>query len=110
MTKNDDKFAVIKTGGKQYVVREGDRLRVEKLGDDLKEGSKVSFDEVLLVANGDDVKLGEPTVSGAKVEAELIKNDRAKKVSVIRFRAKSRYFKNKGHRQHYSEVLIKSVG
>ncbi len=109
MTDENKKFAVIKTGGKQYVVREGDKLRVEKLNDNLKEGDKVVFEEVLLVAEGDNVKIGDPLVSGAKVEAELVKNDRAKKVSVIRFRAKSNYFKNKGHRQHFSEVLITKV-
>ncbi len=110
MTKKDDKFAVIRTGGKQYVVREGDKVKVEKISNDLKEGDKVVFDEVLLVSNGSDVKVGEPTVKGAKVEAKLLRNDRAKKISVIRFRAKSNNsFKNKGHRQHFSEVLIQSV-
>ncbi len=112
MTDNaikSDKFAVIRTGGKQYVVREGEKIKIEKLADDLKEGDKVNFDEVLLLADGEDVKVGEPTVSEAKVEAEFLKNDRAKKVSVIRFRAKSNYFKNKGHRQHFSEVLIKKI-
>ncbi len=109
MTNTSDKFAVIKTGGKQYIVREGDKIKVEKLSDELKEGDKVVFDEVLLIADGDNVQVGEPVLSGAKVEAEFIRNDRAKKISVMRFRAKSNYFKNKGHRQHFSEVLITKI-
>ncbi len=103
----EDKFAVIKTGGKQYLVREGDKLRVEKL--DANEGDEVVFDEVLLVAEGDNVKFGDPKVEGAKVKAKLLKNDRAKKITVVRFRAKSNYKKVKGHRQHFSEVLIGSI-
>jgi large subunit ribosomal protein L21 len=82
---------------------------VEKIADDLEQGAKITFDEVLLLADKETVKIGEPTVSGAKVEAELIENGRDKKISVIRFRAKSRYFKNKGHRQPFSEVLITKV-
>ncbi len=108
MTDKNDKFAVIKTGGKQYVVRENDTVKVEKLPE-AEEGSKITFDEILLVSDGSDVKIGDPVLKGAKVEAELIKTDRAKKVSVIRFRAKSRYFKNKGHRQPFSEVRITKI-
>ena len=108
MTNKEVKMAVIKTGGKQYLVQEGDVLQIEKLPN-VKEGDKVTFDDVLLIVDSEDVKVGEPTVSGAKVEAELLKNDRAKKVSVIRYRAKSRYFKNKGHRQHYSEVKVLKI-
>ncbi len=102
-------FAVIATGGKQYVVREGDFVNVEKLGDDFKEGAKIEFDEVLLRDNGKDTEVGEPTVKGAKVVAEFVENGRDKKISVIRFRAKSRYFKNKGHRQSYTRVKITKV-
>ncbi len=108
MTDKNDKFAVIKTGGKQYVVRENDTVKVEKLPE-TEGGSKIIFDEILLITDGSDVKIGDPVLKGAKVEAELIKTDRAKKVSVIRFRAKSRYFKNKGHRQPFSEVKITKI-
>ena len=110
MTTKEDKFAVITTGGKQYLVREGDVIKVEKIADDLEPGASVVFDNVLLRAEAGNVELGEPNVASAKVEAELVENGRSKKISVIRFRAKSnRSYTNKGHRQHYSKVLIKKV-
>ncbi len=102
-------FAVIATGGKQYVVREGDALNIEKLNGEYEEGAKVEFTEVLLTDDGKTTKVGEPTVKGAKVTAEFIENDRAAKISVIRFKAKSRYFKNRGHRQPYSRVKITKI-
>lgn len=100
-------FAVIATGGKQYVVHEGDILNVEKL--EAEEGKKVDFTEVLLLDDGKTTKVGEPTVSGAKVSAELVEHGKGKKISVIRFRSKSRYFKNKGHRQPYSRVKVTKI-
>ena len=103
------KFAVISTGGKQYKVAEGDFLKVEKISDDLKVGDKVVFDQVLLVDDGATTKIGTPTVSGAKVEATLAEIGRAKKVIVIKYKQKSRYFKKNGHRQPYSKVEITSV-
>jgi large subunit ribosomal protein L21 len=102
------KMAVIKTGGKQYLVKEGDVLSIEKL-DGKKEGSKISFDEVLLVDDGKTTKVGEPTVKGAKVSAEVLSQGRAKKVTVIRYKAKSRYFKKRGHRQPFTKVKIISI-
>jgi large subunit ribosomal protein L21 len=102
-------FAVIATGGKQYVVREGDTISVEKLADGGKEGAKIEFKEVLLVEDGTATKVGEPTVSGAKVSAELVAEGRGKKISVIRFKSKSRYFKNKGHRQPFTKVKITNI-
>jgi large subunit ribosomal protein L21 len=103
------KFAVISTGGKQYKVAEGDVLNVEKISDTLKVGDKVVFDQVLLTDDGSTTKIGTPTVSGAKVEAVLQEAGRAKKVIVIKYKQKSRYFKKNGHRQPYSKVEIKSV-
>lgn len=103
-------FAVIATGGKQYIVHEGDSLNIEKLGGDYKEGGKVEFSEVLLIDDGKTTNVGEPTITGAKVTAEFIENGRDKKISVIRFRSKSRYFKNKGHRQPYTRVMITKIG
>lgn len=102
-------FAVIATGGKQYVVYEGDTLNVEKLPGEHKAGDKIEFAEVLLVDDGKSTKVGEPTVSGAKVTAEFVENGRDKKIEVIRFRSKSRYFKNRGHRQPYTRVKITKV-
>lgn len=99
------KSAVVKTGGKQYLVKEGDVLAVEKLNAD----KSVDFDEVLLVDDGAATKLGTPTVSGAKVKAEVVEQGRRAKVVVIRYRAKSRYFKKNGHRQPYTKVKITSI-
>jgi len=103
------KIAVIQTGGKQYKVSEGDSLRIEKIGADLKAGDKIIFDKVLLLDDGKDTKIGTPYLDGAKVEAVLEKEGRSKKISVIRFRAKSRYFKKKGHRQPFMDVSISSI-
>jgi large subunit ribosomal protein L21 len=110
-----EKFAVIATGGKQYVVRNGDLLKVEKMPGDSKrkEGDKVVFNDVLLTDDGkstdSSTKLGEPTLKGAKVEATLVADDRDKKLHVIRFRAKSRHFRKLGHRQPYTLVKITKV-
>ncbi len=103
------KIAVIQTGGKQYKVSEGDSLKIEKLKGEHKSGDKITFDKVLLVDDGKDTKIGTPNVSGAKVEATFEENGRDKKISVIRFRAKSRYFKKKGHRQPYTKVKISAI-
>lgn len=102
------KMAVIKTGGKQYLVKEGDVLSVEKL-DGKTEGAKVSFDEVLLIDDEKETKMGEPALRGVKVSAEVIEAGRAKKVTVIRYKAKSRYFKKRGHRQPFTKVKIASI-
>lgn len=108
--KASGSFAVIATGGKQYVVHEGDFLNVEKIAGDHKEGSKIEFDTVLLVDDGKGTKVGEPTISGAKVVAEFVEEGRGKKIEVIRFRSKSRYFKNRGHRQPYTRVKVTKIG
>ncbi len=102
-------FAVIQTGGKQYRVAEGDTITIEKLPGDFKEGDKVTFDEVLLVDSGSDSKFGAPFIKGAKVTGEYIGSGRAQKVTVIKFKQKSRYFKKNGHRQPYMTVKINSV-
>ena len=100
-------FAVIKTGGKQYVVVPGQKLMIEKLI--AKEGEGVSFDEVLLYADGEEVKIGTPVVSGAKVEVEVLRQGREKKKIVFKYHSKSRYRKKKGHRQPFTEVEIKKI-
>ncbi len=100
-------FAVIKTGGKQYVVRKGDVLSVEKLSE--KDGKKISFGDVLLIDNGTTTKVGDPIVKGATVEAKLLEHGRGKKLHVIRYRAKSRHFRKYGHRQPYSKVEITTI-
>ncbi len=100
-------FAVIKTGGKQYIAEPGKKLKIEKL--EAPEGETVSFDEVLLVSKGRDVEIGAPLVKGAKVEAKVLKQARARKVIVFRYNAKTRYRKKKGHRQHLTEVEVEKI-
>ena len=102
------KSAVIKTGGKQYLVKEGDTLRVEKLAD-LKVGDKVTFDQVLMTLDGDKATLGKPLVEKASVEALVHEQDRAAKVTVIKFKQKVRQRNKRGHRQPYTAVTIKKI-
>ena len=100
-------YAVIQTGGKQYRVAEGDILRVELLEKDPKQA--VSFDKVLLVENGDSITVGQPTVKGASVEAEVIRHDRAKKVIIFKKKRTTTYQRTQGHRQGFTEVRIKVI-
>ena len=100
-------FAIIQTGGKQYRVAEGDILRVELLEKEPKQA--VTFEQVLLIDNNGDLKVGQPTVKGAKVEAEVITHDRAKKVIIFKKKRTTTYQRTQGHRQGYTEVRIKSI-
>jgi len=103
-------MAIIQTGGKQYKVGYDQRLRIEKIKGDYSEGDKVVFDKVLMLDDGKGtVTVGTPEIKGSKVEAVVQKMGRAKKVTVIRYKAKSRYFKKSGHRQPYFEVKIESI-
>ena len=99
-------FAVIKTGGKQYKVKEGDVLMIEKLGQ--AEGSFV-FEDVLMVSDDKDIKIGKPQVSGAKVQAKILEEGKDKKKMVFRYKSKTRYKKKKGHRQPYTKVQIVKI-
>ncbi|MFZ5364367.1 MAG: 50S ribosomal protein L21 [Patescibacteria group bacterium] len=101
-------IAVIKTGGKQYKVKEGEVLKIEKIAG--KAGDKIDF-EVLLLADedGKDVKVGKPLVSGAKVSAEILEQGRARKVNIIKYKPKVRYRRKAGHRQMYTKVKVTSV-
>jgi len=103
------KFAVIKTGGKQYKVSEGDKISIEKLPGEYKEGDKISFDEVTLTDDGKTSKVGTPFVSGAKVEASFIEQGKGKKIRIQKFKSKSNYSKVTGHRQPYMKVEITKV-
>ena len=100
-------YAVIQTGGKQYRVREGDTLRVEKLKAD--EGAQVDFDQVLMVGEGDAVTVGAPTVDGAKVSATVLGHGRDDKIDVIKFKRRKHYMRRQGHRQHFTEVKVTSI-
>ncbi len=99
-------YAVIQTGGKQYRVQPGDHLRVEKLPGD--KGAKITFDKVLLVG-GDSTRVGKPFVAGVKVNAEVVAQDRAKKIIVFKFRRRKNYRRKNGHRQPYTELKITGV-
>ena len=105
----EKEFAIIETGGKQYMVSEGDTVKIEKISGEFKTGDSVTFDKVLLVDNGQDTTIGEPYIKGAKVSAEIKRIDRAKKINVIKYKAKSNYFKKRGHRQPFFEVKITSL-
>jgi large subunit ribosomal protein L21 len=100
------KFAVIKTGGKQYIVKEGDVLRVEKLE---HESDKIVFDQVLLVSDEKKAVVGQPLVAGATVKATVLKDGKADKKIVYKFHSKTRYHKKKGHRQLYTMVKIGKI-
>ena len=102
-------IAIIKTGGKQYKVKEGEILKIEKVAGNA--GDKIDF-EVLLLADeeGKDVKVGKPIVAGAKVAAEILEQGRARKVGVIKFKPKVRYRRKNGHRQMYTKVKIGKIG
>jgi len=102
-----DMYAVIKTGGKQYRVTQGDTLRVETL--DAGEGDAVEFDQVLMVGEGEDVKIGTPLLDGGKVTATVKSHGRAKKVEIIKFRRRKHHMKRMGHRQNYTEVEITGI-
>ncbi len=100
-------YAVIRTGGKQYRVVPGARLRVEKL--DAEEGAKIEFDQVLLVGEGTDVTVGKPLVEGGLVTAKVLSQGKGKKVTIIKFHRRKNYLRTKGHRQFYTEVEITDV-
>lgn len=99
-------YAVIHTGGKQYKVAPGESLRIEKIEGD--KGAKVSFDKVLLIG-GDAVKVGTPFVAGAKVNAEIVVQDRAKKIIVFKLRRRKNYRRKYGHRQPFTEIKITGI-
>ncbi len=106
--------AVIKTGGKQYVVTPGDLVTIEKLGrgaftQDLKQGDKVTFDEVLLKDDGSKTTIGAPMIAGATVTATVSAIGRAKTIEIVKYKAKSRYLKRRGHRQPFIKVKIESI-
>ena len=102
-------FAVIQTGGKEYKVEAGSKIKIEKIIGEYKVGDKLSFDNVLLVANGSDVKIGTPFVAGSKVEAEIVDIAKHKTVEVVKYMPKSRYFKKNGHRQPYFEIKVLAI-
>jgi large subunit ribosomal protein L21 len=100
-------FAIIETGGKQYLVSPGDKIQVEKLAGD--KDSKIKFDKVLATFTDKDYSLGKPYLSGAAVEAKVLKQSRGDKIHILKYKSKSKYRRKIGHRQHYTEVEITKV-
>ncbi|MBE0490022.1 MAG: 50S ribosomal protein L21 [Halomonas sp.] len=100
-------YAVIKSGGKQYRVQEGQTLKLEKI--EVPTGESIDFDEVLLVGNDDNVQVGAPLVEGAKVSAEIVSHGRRDKITIIKFRRRKHHMKRQGHRQWFTEVKITGI-
>ena len=100
-------YAVIKTGGKQYKVEKGSTLRVEKLDGDA--GAKLEFNEVLLVADGENVQIGTPMLGGAKVSAEIVAQEKGEKLIVFKFRRRKAYRRKNGHRQQYTAIKVTDI-
>jgi large subunit ribosomal protein L21 len=113
LTKGSSMFAVIKTGGKQYKVTEGDVIFIEKLADSdgelYDDGAKVEFGEVLAVSRDEKLEFGSPYIDGAKVTANVVKNGKSKKITVFRYKSKKNEKKKMGHRQAYTKVQIDSI-
>ncbi len=100
-------YAVIQSGGKQYRVAEGDTIKVEMLTAD--EGASVEIDKVLMIGNGDDIKIGAPYVDGGKVTATVKSHGRGKKVKIIKFKRRKHHLKRQGHRQWYTELQVTGI-
>ncbi len=100
-------YAVIKTGGKQYRVTDGDKLRVEKLAVEID--SELILDQVLAVGNGEDIRVGAPILAGASVTAKILGHGRSDKVSIFKMRRRKHYQKHQGHRQSYTEIQITAI-
>lgn len=101
-------IGVIKTGGKQYLVKEGSTITIEKIAS-ISEGDETSFDSVLLTDNGTETVVGTPTVKGVVISGKVLKAGKGKKVIVVKYKAKSRYYKKRGHRQPFLQVTIGKV-
>lgn len=100
-------YAVIKTGGKQYRVTEGETLKIETVDGDV--GSAIVLDKVLMVGNGDKLSMGKPLLAGASVKATIVSNGRHDKVRIFKMRRRKHYQKHQGHRQNYTEIRIDGI-
>ena len=100
-------YAVVKTGGKQYRITPGEKLKVEQISADV--GAEVVLDQVLMVGDGDSVRLGQPTLAGATVKATVVSHGRGDKVTIFKMRRRKHYQKHQGHRQNYTELRIEAI-
>ena len=100
-------YAVIKTGGKQYRVSAGEKLKVEQIPADI--GQEITLDQVLMVGSGSDVKVGAPLVAGARVTAKIVAHGRGEKVRIFKLRRRKHYQKHQGHRQNFTEIEISAI-
>ncbi len=100
-------YAIVKTGGKQYKVREGDILRVEKLAGDV--GSEISFEDILMFSDGETVTVGQPKVDSVTVSGHIVAQGKSKKIIVFKYKRRKRYRRKQGHRQHYTAIQIDSI-
>jgi large subunit ribosomal protein L21 len=100
-------YAVVKTGGKQYRVAPGEKLKVEQIPADV--GAEVVLDQVLMIGEGESVRLGRPTVAGATVKATVVSHGRGEKVRIFKMRRRKHYQKRQGHRQNYTELKIEAI-
>ena len=100
-------YAVFKTGGKQYRVSEGETLKIEKL--EMEPGKKVTFNEVLMIADGENVQVGSPLLDKASVEAKIISQGKGKKVNILKFKRRKHSMKQQGHRQLFTEIIIGKI-
>jgi len=100
-------YAVVRTGGKQYRVSKGDKLKIEKIPG--QAGEDVNFDDILMIGGGEDVKVGTPRIDGATVSARILEQDRSKKIVVFKFKRRKGYKRTQGHRQFYTRVEIAGI-
>ena len=100
-------YAVVSTGGKQYKVQQGETLRIEKIPGEV--GSKVTFDRVLMVADGENVRVGQPVLEKAAVQASIVEQDKAKKILVFKYKRRKRYRRKNGHRQPFTAIRIEGI-
>ena len=100
-------YAVIKTGGKQYRVAAGEKIKIEQIPADV--GSEITLDQVLMVGEGEAVKIGTPVVSGAEVKATVVSHGRHAKIKIFKMRRRKHYQKHQGHRQNYTEIRIEAI-
>lgn len=100
-------YAVVNTGGKQYKVQKGETLRIEKIPGEV--GAQVTFDKVLMVADGENVRVGQPLLEKAAVQASIVEQDRAKKIIIFKYKRRKRYRRKQGHRQPYTAIRIDGI-